>query len=247
MTERVPTCVWRISDALVLALDDAFGEPTDTYVNGSQVWLLDNGPAGATLEWRLHPWSLLSLTLSADLRWVKVGFVADGTAEVTRRGLTIHDVQGGGPVEDLGDFGIALGWHGTTTFKFSEIKVAFANGAAGSGPVILQSVVGDVSVSNLASAQIADGADLGGYALHIADGVITPDADATAVLSDTNGPLEVAATIRLSANGQTGMLSGTVKERSDAPPALRTQLDTLAQLQARDAQGRIPVELEFTL
>lgn len=55
MTERVPTCVWRISDALLLALDDAFGEPTDTYVNGSQVWLLDNGPAGATLEWRLHP------------------------------------------------------------------------------------------------------------------------------------------------------------------------------------------------
>lgn len=55
MSERVPTCVWRISAELVLALDDTFGEPTDTYVNGSQVWLLDNGPGAATLEWRLHP------------------------------------------------------------------------------------------------------------------------------------------------------------------------------------------------
>ena len=40
---------------MVIALDDRFGEPVDAYVNGSQVWLRDDGPAGATLEWRLHP------------------------------------------------------------------------------------------------------------------------------------------------------------------------------------------------
>lgn len=50
-----PTCVWRISDDLVIALDDRFGEPTDAYVNGSQVWLRDDGPNGTTVEWRLHP------------------------------------------------------------------------------------------------------------------------------------------------------------------------------------------------
>jgi hypothetical protein len=49
----VPTCVWRISDDLLLRLDDALGEPTDTYVNGSQVWLRDLD--GTTIEWRLHP------------------------------------------------------------------------------------------------------------------------------------------------------------------------------------------------
>lgn len=38
-----------------MELDHRFGEPVDAYVNGSQVWLLDNGPGGATLEWRLHP------------------------------------------------------------------------------------------------------------------------------------------------------------------------------------------------
>ncbi|HUQ39259.1 MAG TPA: hypothetical protein VM030_03830 [Acidimicrobiales bacterium] len=52
---RTPTCLWRISDELVMALDDHFGEPLDAYVNGSQVWLRDDGPGGATVEWRLHP------------------------------------------------------------------------------------------------------------------------------------------------------------------------------------------------
>lgn len=50
-----PTCVWRISSELVLALQDRFGDPVDAYVNGSQVWLRDDGPGGVTIEWRLHP------------------------------------------------------------------------------------------------------------------------------------------------------------------------------------------------
>ena len=52
---RVAACVWRIRPEVVLALDDRFGEPVDTYVNGSHVWLRDDGPSGAELEWRLHP------------------------------------------------------------------------------------------------------------------------------------------------------------------------------------------------
>ena len=51
----VPSCVWRATPALIVALDDRFGEPVDAYVNGSQVWIRDDGPGGATLEWRLHP------------------------------------------------------------------------------------------------------------------------------------------------------------------------------------------------
>ena len=50
-----PTCVWRATDELIVALDVRFGEPVDAYVNGSQVWLRDDGPGGITLEWRLHP------------------------------------------------------------------------------------------------------------------------------------------------------------------------------------------------
>ena len=38
-----------------MALDGQFGEPLDAYVNGSQVWLREDGPDGMTIEWRLHP------------------------------------------------------------------------------------------------------------------------------------------------------------------------------------------------
>jgi hypothetical protein len=55
MAHLLPTCVWRATPELVVALDERFGEPVDAYVNGSQVWIRDDGPSGVTLEWRLHP------------------------------------------------------------------------------------------------------------------------------------------------------------------------------------------------
>ena len=55
MPEVVAACLWRVSPDLIVALDDRFGEPVDAYVNGAQVWLRDDGPGGAVLEWRLHP------------------------------------------------------------------------------------------------------------------------------------------------------------------------------------------------
>jgi hypothetical protein len=55
MPELTATCVWAATVEVVLALDGNFGEPTDAYVNGSQTWLRDDGPAGATLFWRLLP------------------------------------------------------------------------------------------------------------------------------------------------------------------------------------------------
>lgn len=53
--QRVPTAVWRVGAALILALDERLGPPVDSYVNGSQTWLLDDGSGDVTLEWRLHP------------------------------------------------------------------------------------------------------------------------------------------------------------------------------------------------
>lgn len=50
-----PACVWRATPGLVMALDDRFGEPVDAYVNGSQVWLREDGPNLLVIEWRLHP------------------------------------------------------------------------------------------------------------------------------------------------------------------------------------------------
>lgn len=55
MAARVASVVWRIAPELVLGLDEHLGPPVDSYVNGSQTWLTDDGPGGITLEWRLHP------------------------------------------------------------------------------------------------------------------------------------------------------------------------------------------------
>jgi hypothetical protein len=51
----IPTAVWCARAEVIVALDDRFGEPVDAYLNGSQVWLREDGPGGITLEWRLHP------------------------------------------------------------------------------------------------------------------------------------------------------------------------------------------------
>jgi hypothetical protein len=59
--DLVPTAVWRISPGLVLALDEHLGPPVDSYVNGSQTWLVGDegdeagGAASMMLEFRLHP------------------------------------------------------------------------------------------------------------------------------------------------------------------------------------------------
>ena len=49
------TCVWHVNAELVLALDAQLGPPVDSYVNGTQTWLTEDGPGGVALEWRLHP------------------------------------------------------------------------------------------------------------------------------------------------------------------------------------------------
>jgi Type II secretion system (T2SS), protein N len=210
--------------------------------HGSAGKITVNSRDSGAIEWRIHPLSLLTLELAADVHWVMVGFVADAGVAVDRHGLVAHDIQGGGPIEDLSTVGIASGWRGLTSFKFAELKLQF-----GDGPVTVLSAVGELNVSELSSPQVAEGSDLGGYALRLSSGAVTPAGDATAQLTDTGGPLQVQAEIHYSAKEHTGMLSGTVKERPGAPDALRAQLDQLAQMHARDAEGRLPVDLEFTL
>ena len=58
---RVAAAVWTIAPELVLALDEHLGPPVDSYVNGSQTWIVggDDDPSEPTatvaLEFRLHP------------------------------------------------------------------------------------------------------------------------------------------------------------------------------------------------
>ena len=67
----------------------------------------------------------------------------------------------------------------------------------------------------------------------LAPGGIAPDGTITATVNDTGGPVEAQAQIRFSPAVRTGMLSGTLKERPEAAPALRVQLDAEAARQDR--------------
>jgi len=62
--ELVPTAVWKLAPELIVALDEHLGAPVDSYLNGSQTWLVgdeDDGAEGSgpdaavVLEFRLHP------------------------------------------------------------------------------------------------------------------------------------------------------------------------------------------------
>jgi hypothetical protein len=205
--------------------------------HGSAGKISVNARDAGALEWRLHPAALLGRQVSADLHWVKVGFVVDAAVNIDRLGLTAHAVKGSGPIEDLRDFGVAAGWRGMADINFSELKSDLARPLA---------AVGDIRVSNLTSTQIAQGADLGGYDLRLPAGAVGADGSVTAQLTDTGGPLDVKAVISLSAKERTGMLTGTLRERPEAPAALLSDLEGIVQLRGRDPQGRIPVDLEFT-
>ncbi len=100
-------------------------------------------------------------------------------------------------------------------------------------------------MSNISAAQIADGADLGGYDLRLDDDAVGTNGTVTAQLKDTGGPLDVQAVIHYSANDRITTLTGTLRERPDASAALRSQMENLTQLRGRDAQGRIPLDFEL--
>jgi type II secretion system (T2SS) protein N len=193
--------------------------------------------AGA-LEWRLEPRSLLGLAVTAQLHWVKVGFVVDAAVKLDRHALSAHNLKGGGPIEDLRDLGVAAGWRGIADIDFSQLEWDFTK------PLL---VAGNIHVSNITAAQVAGGADLGSYDLRFGPNAVDAEGNVAATLEDTGGPLRVQAVIQYSAKQRTALLTGTVQERPDIPAPLRSQIDGLAQLRARDAQGRLPIDLEFRL
>jgi general secretion pathway protein N len=203
--------------------------------HGSIGKLTVNGRDAGALEWRLHASALLRLTFSADLHWVKGGFVVDAGALVDRRGFAASAVNGGGPIDDLRDFG-AAGWHGTAQIALPTLAGDSAH---------ITAVMGDLRVNDLGSERVAGGADLGGYALHFADDSVGNDGAVTGRLVDLGGPVQVQGVVRIVPSDRNAVLSGTLKETAAAAESVRGELDKLAQLRGRDSQGRIPVELEF--
>lgn len=208
-----------------------------TLLHGAAGKISINARDGGAVEWQVHPLSLLRLALVVDVHWVKVGFVIDGTADFGARSIVAHGIRGGGPIDSLTDLGFGNGWSGSVKLDLSQIKSDFRT---------LQSAEGTIQVAGLASAGIAGGSPLGSYVLQLAPGSVASDGTLNATVNDSGGPVEAQVQIKFSPATRTGMLSGTLKERPEASPALRDQLNNLAQLRPRDTSGRFPVDLEFT-
>lgn len=212
-----------------------------TIWHGSAGRVTAGGRDAGALEWHLHPAALSRLRLGADLHWVKGSFELDGTIEAGRGDLSASGIQGGGPIADLAALGIPGGWHGTASVRLQKLSADFSPQGAG-----LRAAIGEIDLADASSPQVAAGADLGSYALTFNDPALGSDDQATADLADTGGPLSVRASITLTPKARTGLVSGSIAERGEIPDALRRELDQIAQMHARDAQGRIPVELEFS-
>ena len=196
---------------------------------------VDGQDAGA-IEWRLHPFRLLRGALAVDLRWVDLGVSIDAVASIDRAGLRASAVRGGGPIDALRNFGVPRGWHGTADIALSTLTMSFSR---------LEAIVGDVKFSNVASAEIAGGANLGGYLVRFGAGAGAGDVLAAHV-EDTGGPLRLRATISVDQTKRRGTLSGTLAARPFAPRELQAAVADLAQARGLDAAGRVPVDLEFT-
>ena len=99
---------------MVIALDDRFGEPLDTYVNGSQVWMRDDGPAGAVLSGGCTP-----LPATGD----RPGSTTEEVFPVTALALA-HGEPTAAPIEDL--------WEGLECFAayVSDVEPATLAAAA---------------------------------------------------------------------------------------------------------------------
>ena len=192
--------------------------------------------AGA-LEWRLKPEAIVHGTLDLDLHWAHQGFGLDAHAAIERGGATLTNVRGGGTFEDLHDMGLPGAWRGIADIDFPSITTDYAR---------LLSAQGKLKVSNAAAPQLADGAELGSYVLELGAAAIDANGTITAQVHDTGGPLRLEATVVLMPAQHSGTMSGTLKETGVTSPALAKEIAGLAQLRGRDAQGRIPIDLEFS-
>ncbi len=196
---------------------------------------IEGRDAGA-IEWRLHPLGLLHGALQLDVHWVALGMSVDGATRIDRGGLEARGIRGGGPIGDLARLGLTPGWSGTVKLSLASLETSLTR---------IDSITGDVRVSDLASTAIAGGADLGGYratfsAASAADGTLAARVD------DTGGPLQLRAKVTIDQSAHRGVISGTLAARPQAPAALAALVAQMADVRGRDALGRVPVDLEFT-
>ncbi len=221
-----------------LPADMSVTEAGGTLWHGSFTGLGLKGRPAGDVEWRLHPLPLLTGRLSATARWVNQDMTLDAEITASRSQVALHAVHGEGAVQSFADLGLTRGWEGRVQVALDDFSIKDRR---------ITAAAGRIGFSHLQSAQFAN-ADLGGVEVVFGPDAVQADGSATASVRDTgSGPLELAGTVSAQPAQGTATLSGTVKERGPMPPALTGQLQNLAQMRGRDAAGRIPLDIEFSI
>ena len=210
-------------------------DPSGTLWHGSFAAVSLRGHAVGAVEWNIHPLPLFAGRLSAQLRWIKGGFAVNGELEARGGHVFIHDVTGGGAIDDLADLGLSRGWSGTAQVAIAALRIEDQK---------ITSADGTVTLAALKSPKFGD-ADIGGYELVLSPESVQPDGTAIAQVRDLGGPLQLSGSLSIVPQQSLLTFSGALKEREGLPPALHQELENLAQMRGRDAQGRVPLEIEF--
>ncbi|MEO8314568.1 MAG: type II secretion system protein N [Pseudomonadota bacterium] len=180
------------------------------------------------LRWTLHPAALLRRTVNADFSVRTEQGTGSGVAELDRNGLMAVDNLAINAVLDrrLATM-LAEGWNGQLQARNLTVRMQGNT---------LQALSGEIALRDFLDGQ---GTSLGNYRLVFPRAAAAPFAGA---LSDMGGPLEVRASVTVSADRR-WQLDGTVAPRPEASQSLRSRLDILG---APDAAGRYRLLSEGT-
>lgn len=205
--------------------------------HGAAGHLVVSGKDGGAVEWRLHPAELLRLRLGADLTWAKGSFSLHGDVMLAAGRLTATAVRGGGAIEDIATLTGMADWRGTSAVRIDRLEA---------GPGGLESLAGEVTVSDLRSPRFSDGEDLGGYRLRIAPPPDGHGAITGQVVDTGDGPLQVTGNLTADPSQRAGTLTSLVQARPSAPGPLRQAIEQLAMMRPRDRAGNVPLDIEFS-
>lgn len=167
----------------------------------------------STLQWRLKPASLLRLRLAAQFHstWPQ-GRTSGQVAIAPGGAIQVRDMSGHSELDRRFFGAMPAGWHGQVQIQGFDLD--WRDG-------IIGHLGGELVVSELVDAR---GTALGGYRLAFTESATPPF---TGELTDTGGPLQVAAQLALTAD-QSWTLEGRMRARDAANASLNRTLDMLS-------------------
>ncbi|HLS81820.1 MAG TPA: type II secretion system protein N [Steroidobacter sp.] len=213
-----------------LQLDGVSG----TIWNGRAEALAIQGGRIGAVQWKLHPLSLLTARLSADVKVTRVdGFLQTRATAAPGGRILFEDLTGSLPLAALPRSVAPGGWRGSLHLRLAQL--ALEDG----WPLNAEGTVELVDLEQAARQPLA----MGSYRVTFAENARSEDM-LRGALADLGGPLELSGELQLRAQDRSYLIEGLAAARPDAPAQLANTLQFLGE---PDAQGRRPISLAGTL